>query len=791
MVYRYSRIAGAAGLGFAVFELGRLLRPSVEGAPWQFVVIAGIVLGAVLTWTALTYRVPAWATILINAAAFVVAAVRLVAPDTTVAFLPTASSFSVLGDELSFAFEIIRNGIAPVASVAGLVVIVTAVMWATAGILVWGLMRGHPYVAVIPPLVLVVQFTIMDRIPTGAAFTILFIVLVAATFLAVAADERATAAGRLVRPTGWTPTRRPLPAASAVLLGITIVATVVTSGVAGGLVPSDGVLEWRTSSGLTGNYFGGVSYNPFISIQQRLVNQTPVVVFTAELDDQSLAGDLSYRLITMETFDGSQFFADRPEVVAPEDVWENPAQAYAGPTRTVTQDIEIRALQMDWLPAAYTPVAFSADASTGRLIRVRTDDGALRLDGGLTRRGMQYRVVSEVPLLDLSVLTVGEDGTLSPAFEQAAEAGALAITPGSGEVREEPPDVERYLDLPDDVNAAIGAEARRAVDNLETDFERGLALEAFFRDPANGFRYTTDIQPGHAATDIAAWLTAEDSPSYRRGYCEQYATSMAVMARTLDIPSRVVLGFTPGDLQSDGTVIVRDANAHAWVELWMPQQGWVKFDPTPRSDNANPSTLGSLGFDVRPFLELPEPEVPDAGSIPNPPVPFGGEDEPQVFPGGSGGAEETGGIALPSWLRIVAVVLGAALALLGAVPALKWWRRRRRMRRLEQGDVTAAWEEIVSRLSDLGHEPDPSLTPTEVAATVDPAMTPLAAVYSERIYGSAGASTPAQVDLATRSLRTVENGFTTRYSPAQRLTAWYRPATLIPARVRRLARRRR
>ena len=208
----------------------------------------------------------------------------------------------------------------------------------------------------------------------------------------------------------------------------------------------------------------------------------------------------------------------------------------------------------------------------------------------------------------------------------AAEKGAeLPDTIGLGalpELREEPPNVDVFLALPEDLDSAIAAEARLRTENLGTDFEKGLALESWFHSEA--FDYSTDIEPGHGATDLSAWLLDPESDNYHIGYCENFATAMAVMARTLDIPSRVVLGFTPGTAVPGETnqVVVRDRNAHAWVELWMPSQGWVRFDPTPRSQRDTPQTFevieDDLGFDLTAYLDVPAPdairgEAPDAG----------------------------------------------------------------------------------------------------------------------------------------------------------------------------------
>ncbi len=65
------------------------------------------------------------------------------------------------------------------------------------------------------------------------------------------------------------------------------------------------------------------------------------------------------------------------------------------------------------------------------------------------------------------------------------------------------------------------------------------------------------------------------------GFCQQYATTMVMMLRTLDVPSRYVEGYLPGHLIGDGQYEVDASAAHAWVEVWFNDVGWVPFDPTP------------------------------------------------------------------------------------------------------------------------------------------------------------------------------------------------------------------
>jgi transglutaminase-like putative cysteine protease len=325
-----------------------------------------------------------------------------------------------------------------------------------------------------------------------------------------------------------------------------------------------------------------VSYNPFVEIRQDLMSQTNVPVFVAEVEGDVPADQIFWRTVTLDAFDGTQWHVSgQAQFVSPEFGLFGPDTGFfIGPTTptrviqeiptiSVIQEITVLALQSDWLPAAYFPIALSApDLVVDDGYRLKNDDGALRFDG-LTYREMTYTVQSLVPRREFG----GEF-----AIEPESEAGELE-------------DVKRFLDLPMGLDPGIRALAVETTQGLDTDFEKALTLESFFRTPGN-FVYYTAVVPGHGARDIAAWLLDPSSDNYRTGYCEQFSTSMAVMARTLDIPSRVALGFTPGTLLEDGRVVVRDRNSHAWVELWIPTQGWVRFDPTPLP------ALFSLPFDI-------------------------------------------------------------------------------------------------------------------------------------------------------------------------------------------------
>ncbi len=791
MVYRFSWLAGIAAVLFALSGLNGLLRPTTDGTKWQFIVIAALILGATITWTALSYRAHPILVVVLNLIALVVAVARIAAPETTSGLLPTGDTLSAVTEQLDRAIALIRTGIEPVQPIAGIVIVLAAVFWAAGVMLTWGLMRGHPYVALIPPLVLALQFATMDRTRTGWIRIALFLAIVAGSIVAVTIDERDQSAGRMAGANRHPSLQSKLAPAAAGLLGVTLLVSVLVTGAMAGMVPYDGVLPWRSATGLSSDFYGGVAYNPFIGIQQSLVSQSSTPVFLAEITGDVPGDEVYFRLVTMETYNGGQFFADKPTVVDLDTrPWEDAGNVFAGPTADVTTTIQIERLRMDWLPETYVPTAFSSQEDILDEIRVRQADGSLRMEGNLSYEGMTYTVESSFPRPDIGVLATGLDGQLSPAFTFAATEQQVP-DPVVVASRAEPADVERYLALPDELEDGIADEAQLRTANLTTNYEIGIALESWFHSDA--FAYSTDIDPGHGATDLADWLLNPDSPNYHIGYCENFATAMAVMARTLDVPSRVVLGFTPGEeTDQENVYVVRDRNAHAWVELWIPTQGWVRFDPTPRSDGINPSTFGDaeaeLGFALTNYLDVPAPDPIRVEGAPLPRPEFG-EDLIPEFDGAGNTATDGGGLSIPGWVRTAAPLVFLLLAAIGGIPTIKWWKRHRRMKRLESGDISAAWEDIVARLTDLGEAPSPAATPRQIAQSVDHAMMPLATVYGRSIYGPADAVDSRHINTATESLDQTRARLMTRHSVGKRLIAAYRPASIVPDRARRAVRK--
>ncbi|MEN8112952.1 MAG: transglutaminaseTgpA domain-containing protein [Actinomycetota bacterium] len=787
MVYRYSWIAGLASVAFAYWQLSGLLFPSEGGAKWQLVVLSGFSIGLIVTWTAITYRLRSLWVVMINLGALLLAAARFSAPSESVLVFPTPAGLTILWTDLARAFDVIRHQVEPVRPITGIVIVLTALFWALGALLSWGLSKDHPFAALLPPLVVALQFATLDRRDNGLPVLVAFIVLVAGTILSVALDERDRGAGRMAGSSGRRPSHAPSLTAT-VLLTALVGISIVGAGLLAPRVPYDGVLAWRTPGGLGGGFFGSITINPYIEIRKGLVSQEGIPLFTAKLDlvEGMDPGDVYFRLVTMETYRDGRWSANRPQVFPLDDPPnEIPGMEYAGSTANVVADIEILNLAQGWLPAPYAVGGAIGEDEEAFLIR--RSDTSLLFRGDRTYQGMQYRTLSSIPILEPEAVAGVPGGGLSPLFSTAVDKGQTApvILPGEPRIL---PDEETYTELPPDTDPEIRGRAVSLTRDLITPFEKGLAIEYWFRE-SGGFVYDLEVTPpGHGDDVLAAWLfdDSEENVGYRRGYCEQFATSMAVMTRSIGIPTRVVLGFTPGERTGEDEVLVLDRNAHSWVELWIPEVGWVSFDPTPRRDDANPITAygtmeDELGYDLAAYLEqVPERPRPLLGNTGGD---IGGVLEGERVPPdvgfvGAGGGEATAPGRIPGWVTIVSIVAGILGLIVLSVPLVKWVRHRGRMQRLADGDITAAWEEIVVRLTDLGEEPDAAATPVELADHVDDAMTPLAAVYSRSVYGSSNVLMEPDVDAARQSMELTSDRLSTRYSTLEQLRARFRLASL-------------
>ena len=137
--------------------------------------------------------------------------------------------------------------------------------------------------------------------------------------------------------------------------------------------------------------------------------------------------------------------------------------------------------------------------------------------------------------------------------------------------------------------------AQQVTAGADTDYDRIRALEGWMDDNTE---YSLDAPLSPQGVDVVDHFLFDS----RLGWCEQIASSLVVMARSVGIPARLATGFIPGEYdQAGGRFVVRERDAHAWAEVWFPETGWVTFDPTAEVPLAGTeeATPGAAAIDWR------------------------------------------------------------------------------------------------------------------------------------------------------------------------------------------------
>jgi hypothetical protein len=249
-----------------------------------------------------------------------------------------------------------------------------------------------------------------------------------------------------------------------------------------------------------------------------------------------------------------------------------------------------------------------------------------------------------------------------------------------------------------------------------TPYEKALALHAHF-SPLNGFRYSLRTKQGTTGNDLLDFLENKE------GYCEQYASALAYLARVAGLPARVAIGFTRGD-RRDGYWSVGSRDAHAWTEIYFVGVGWVPFDPTPLGGGGNVAPLPWTTPDgadpaTGPGAQASNAPVPPSGAASAPTEPVGPDGQPEQVPGN--GTVAPGGATSGSWwpgpVVVVLLLVGAA-----APGVARMTRRRRRYAVFSTGGAVAsahaAWDELLDTLTDLRAPVDGAETPRATAARI-------------------------------------------------------------------------
>jgi transglutaminase-like putative cysteine protease len=326
---------------------------------------------------------------------------------------------------------------------------------------------------------------------------------------------------------------------------------------------------------------------------------------------------------------------------------------------------------------------------------------------------------------------------------------------------------QAFTALPD-LDPRVSSLVEQLTAGAQTPDARVRAVFDHLTDRANGFVYDLSTAPGTTGDDLADFLET------RRGYCEQYAGAMAVLVRAAGVPARVVLGYTPGQVQPDGSRVVTTADAHAWVEVYYAGLGWVPFDPTPIS------ATRAVDLPWAPRADAPAaPTSAAAAPTSAPAAPSAQLDRDDTF---TPLATPDAAQGLP-W-GVIAAWTGGSLGVLAllAVPAVV--RAGQRRRRLRAGDPGALWDELLAAAVDLGVPLRSTGTPRQLAdelldrtgPDVGAAVRSLSGALQDDVYARpAGAAAPGLPAAA----RVVEAALRRSCSRRARVRARLLPASLL------------
>jgi transglutaminase-like putative cysteine protease len=225
---------------------------------------------------------------------------------------------------------------------------------------------------------------------------------------------------------------------------------------------------------------------------------------------------------------------------------------------------------------------------------------------------------------------------------------------------------ERYTQLPDDLPQRVRDLAQEITASQPTTYDRVKAVEAYLRQIPIAYRLP-DVPPGQDAVDYFLFESKE-------GFFDYHASAMVVLLRSVGIPSRLAVGYAldPTAFDADSrSYHIREENAYAWAEVYLPGFGWLAFNPSPERPavtrqgdtivegsgwfgDIDPAILGSLGLGLEPEPSTTQPE----------------ENPPAAAADTTG--EDGGGIPLAVWLALGRGVV--AVAMVAAGGRLAWER---------------------------------------------------------------------------------------------------------------------
>ncbi|GAB3891920.1 DUF3488 and transglutaminase-like domain-containing protein [Microbispora bryophytorum] len=674
----------AAGLATAAVTV--TLYPLFEGGTWFWSCLGAILVTTVAGALASHLGARPWVAPTVMPVAVLLYLTLVFTPDEAwLRIVPTKDSLALLAELIGSGFDDIQRYAAPVPDDPGITLLTTAgVALIALFVDVFAVRLRRAALAGLPLLAL---FTVPAAVLTEPIGWIAFVVAAFGYIGLLVTDgrERLSGWGRAVvvrrsagSARGAAPDTERL-ALSGKRIGVTAIAlAVLVPAVLPALSP-DPLFGFGVGNGLGGGG-GNIGIPDAIAKlggQLRQQRNATVLTYTSSDDVPRYL-----RIYSLDIFDGAKWTLSPLRGLSEDRVSEGPLPPVPGLRPGITvKRAEMRVTMSDdldklnFLPLPYPARQVEADgdwrADRSSLMVFSTEDEA---------SGLDYRVVTEEP---------------EPTMTELRTAVTL-------------PESDRYLQLPDGLDPRVADLARRVTADAATPYEAAVELQEWF---TRGDRFTYDVRAsGSGAQALSRFLLRD-----RTGYCEQFAGAMAVMARLLNIPARVSIGYT-GGTKIDNVWTVRTHDAHAWPELFFDGIGWLRFEPTPAG-------AGGQGTARVPLYSLPvtptdgpttgpsdgpsADEKDDSGQSAGPARP-----NPRQLDRDLDGTAIAADSGTPTAVKI-GIGVAAALALLLLPAAARLVVRRRRLRRMTRTAAGghAAWAELRDMLTDLGMAGEPSETP--------------------------------------------------------------------------------
>jgi hypothetical protein len=709
----------------------RLQRLSALVAISLVAVAVGFAFGRILVGHGATYRmiavglasgILAWATerrgmliaTLVSAAALLLAVTWLSVPHATWYGLPTATNLRSLGTLATLVGAQAREYVSPAPATPALVMAGAIAVWAAVfSCYALAFRAQSPLLSLVPPLALVVfADSVLDH-EMRPVYGVLFLIAALAVLFADSL-RRIRAWGPVWSPVAGQDRLLPVAGSNARRVGAT---ALVVAALAPLFVPGFG-----STSVLDISRFGSdnrIRISPLVQMGAILKNtrDNNPAFFEVQVDP----GHLSYwRMVALDQFDGNTWEQrDDPGAVVQNDTIQNPPVAGDTVTQTFTMEKD---LGYSWLVAGGIPTSISMNHT----VTWHPLSSSLTMDGW-PNTGESYTVTSTYA---------------NPTPEQLRVAGTEAVDPLYTEFQLQPGTT---------VPATIAETATRWTQNAPTDYDKVMAIMDHLRGPSFTYNPNVDLEDNSQA--LADFL------QQRQGFCQQFASLMAVMLRSLGIPARVGLGFSQGEpvANEPGNYVVHGHDYHAWVEVPFNDYGWLTFDPTPTFSDPSSASYTTLSTrqpceTVQGHNSCDHRTGPDKS---NHQTPFqqrkhnqkGLTNAVQGAFSTPRGSVALGGVTLPN---VFAIAGGIVLLLAMGIPLLHWMRRRRRLRTAHDPRtlVLATYDVFTDRARELGVGRSPGETPDEfrwklvATDTLDGANEPLTRMTAEVVRAAYAAGDP-------------------------------------------------